>query len=96
MKKNASYDDKPQITMSDPEVISWPQDVSGGALEPPSPKKPKAQGGAPLTRREEENEFPIQTGPEHMEKTPATMANPKLLRPLQKSILDPKRWKLAH
>ena len=24
------------------------------------------------------------------------MANPKLLRPLPKSILDPQKWKLAH
>ena len=57
MKKNAS---EPQMTTAASKVNSRPQEAKVGSLEPPSPQEKKPQGGAPLTRREEENEFPFE------------------------------------
>ena len=82
--------------MAAPEVNSRPQDAKIDALEPPSRQELKPEDSASLTRRQEEKGFSIRTGPENMKKTPATMANSKLLRPLPKSIIGPKKRKLAH
>ena len=55
--KKTSTDGKLQINMTAPEVNSWPKEDSSGALEPPSPQKPKSLGGALLTRIEEGSDF---------------------------------------
>ena len=63
-RKNEKNASKLQITTATTEVNSQPQEAKICTLEPPYPLEPKPQGGAPLTRREEEDEFPIQIGSE--------------------------------
>ena len=92
--KKASNDGELQIITAASKVNSRPQEAKFGALEPPSPQEPKPQGGAPLTRRKEKNEFSIRTGPENMETNASeTQITPQIITSAPKVNSQPQEAK---